>query len=312
MGTIEEVIDDVTEVVKDNKGLVLGGVVVIVLIVLLTKNNTSNTDNEEYQLATSYSSYPDAVTNANTIIDSLQGSIDASDLDMKEFMSDNFTVAKDYISDGLDKVIETNNKYSISRDSTENKIFSGNEKPLPGVSPLLFTKFLLENAVFISLSDMDGGLPGYEEIPLGIDMDNELIQQILNAVVEGLLPVIMALITLASYYLVKLIYTKTNQIKNEIKDEDAKRMLVDVSKIIADAILATNGTIVKDLKENGKLTDSVSKKALESTVNSVKAQLNDEAKQLLESKYVDIDVYLQNQIESQLQQLNEEKKKLDQ
>ena len=111
MGTIEEVIDDVTEVVKDNKGLVIGGVAVIVLIVLLTKNNGGNSsDSEELQLATSYSSYPDAVTNANTIIDSLQGSIDASDLDMKEFMSDNFTVAKDYISDGLDKVIETNNK----------------------------------------------------------------------------------------------------------------------------------------------------------------------------------------------------------
>ena len=110
MGTIEEVIDDVTEVVKDNKGLVIGGVAVIVLIVLLTKNNTSNTDDEEYQLATSYSSYPDAVTNANTIIDSLQGSIDASDLDMKEFMSDNFTVAKDYMSEGLEKVIENNNK----------------------------------------------------------------------------------------------------------------------------------------------------------------------------------------------------------
>ena len=111
MGTIEEVIEDVQEVVKDNKGLVIGGVAVIVLIVLLTKNNGGNSsDSEEYQLATSYSSYPDAVTNANTIIDSLQGSIDASDLDIKEFMSDNFTVAKDYISDGLDKVIETNNK----------------------------------------------------------------------------------------------------------------------------------------------------------------------------------------------------------
>ena len=111
MGTIEEVIDDVTEVVKDNKGLVIGGVAVIVLIVLLTKNNSgSNTNDEEYQLATSYSSYPDAVTNANTIIDSLQGSIDASDLDMKEFMSDNFTVAKDYMSEGLEKVIENNNK----------------------------------------------------------------------------------------------------------------------------------------------------------------------------------------------------------
>ena len=110
MGTIEEVIDDVTEVVKDNKGLVIGGVAVIILIVLLSKNNTSNTDSEELQLATSYSSYPDAVTNANTIIDSLQGSIDASDLDIKEFMTDNFTVAKDYMSEGLDRVIENNNK----------------------------------------------------------------------------------------------------------------------------------------------------------------------------------------------------------
>ena len=111
MGTIEEVIDDVTEVVKDNKGLVIGGVAVIVLIVLLTKNNGGNSsDSEELQLATSYSSYPDAVTNANTIIDSLQGSIDASDLDIKEFMSDNFTVAKDYMSEGLEKVIENNNK----------------------------------------------------------------------------------------------------------------------------------------------------------------------------------------------------------
>ena len=133
MGTIEEVIDDVTEVVKDNKGLVIGGVAVIVLIVLLTKNNSgSNTNDEEYQLATSYSSYPDAVTNANTIIDSLQGSIDASDLDIKEFMTDNFSVAKDYISDGLDKVIETNNKLQDttiqSTDTIRNDITSVSTK----------------------------------------------------------------------------------------------------------------------------------------------------------------------------------------
>ena len=133
MGTIEEVIDDVTEVVKDNKGLVIGGVAVIVLIVLLTKNNGGNSsDSEELQLATSYSSYPDAVTNANTIIDSLQGSIDASDLDMKEFMSDNFTVAKDYMSEGLEKVIENNNKIQDttiqSTDTIRNDISSVSTK----------------------------------------------------------------------------------------------------------------------------------------------------------------------------------------
>ena len=133
MGTIEEVIDDVQEVVKDNKGLVIGGIAVIVLIVLLTKNNGGNSsDSEELKLATSYSSYPDAVTNANTIIDSLQGSIDASDLDIKEFMTDNFTVAKDYISDGLDKVIETNNKLQDttiqSTDTIRNDISSVSTK----------------------------------------------------------------------------------------------------------------------------------------------------------------------------------------
>ena len=133
MGTIEEVIDDVTEVVKDNKGLVIGGVAVIVLIVLLTKNNSGNSsDSEEYQLATSYSSYPDAVTNANTIIDSLQGSIDASDLDIKEFMSDNFSVAKDYMSEGLEKVIENNNQLQDttiqSTDTIRNDISSVSTK----------------------------------------------------------------------------------------------------------------------------------------------------------------------------------------
>ena len=132
MGTIEEVIDDVQEVVKDNKGLVIGGVAVIILIVLLTKNKGANTDSEELQLATSYSSYPDAVTNANTIIDSLQGSIDASDLDMKEFMSDNFTVAKDYMSEGLEKVIENNNQLQDttiqSTDTIRNDISSVSTK----------------------------------------------------------------------------------------------------------------------------------------------------------------------------------------
>ena len=47
-------------------------------------------------------------------------------------------------------------------------------KQLPGVSPIVFTKFLLENAAFISLEDIGAGLPGYEEIPVPVEMDPEL------------------------------------------------------------------------------------------------------------------------------------------
>lgn len=57
----------------------------------------------------------------------------------------------------------------------ERQVGGMKEKRLPGVSPLVFTKFLLENAVFLSLSDMSNGLPGYEEIPIPVGMDADLM-----------------------------------------------------------------------------------------------------------------------------------------
>lgn len=56
------------------------------------------------------------------------------------------------------------------------KIGSTKQKLLPGISSLVFTKFLLNNTVFISLEDMTEGLPSYTEIPLGVDMDEEQIE----------------------------------------------------------------------------------------------------------------------------------------
>lgn len=54
------------------------------------------------------------------------------------------------------------------------RVKTGSEKRLPGVSPLVFTKFLLENAVFVSIADMAEGLPEYTEYPLPVDMDADL------------------------------------------------------------------------------------------------------------------------------------------
>ena len=65
-------------------------------------------------------------------------------------------------------------RYQLSAGIRDRQIGSVKEKRLPGVSPLVFTKFLLENAVFLSLTDMSNGLPGYEEIPVPVDMNIEL------------------------------------------------------------------------------------------------------------------------------------------
>ena len=61
--------------------------------------------------------------------------------------------------------------FEVSRGRTGNRVGSSREKELPGISPLIFTKFLLNLTAFIALDQMTEGLPDYEEIPVGIAMD---------------------------------------------------------------------------------------------------------------------------------------------
>lgn len=51
------------------------------------------------------------------------------------------------------------------------------EKYLPGISPIVYSRFLLENAVFLSLNDMGKELPDYEEIPLSCQMTDEVREE---------------------------------------------------------------------------------------------------------------------------------------
>ena len=61
--------------------------------------------------------------------------------------------------------------YNSNRRTTKRKTKS---KKLPGVSPLVFSRFLLEYTAFLSLSDMGKDLPDYEEIPVSLDMPKEV------------------------------------------------------------------------------------------------------------------------------------------
>ncbi len=58
---------------------------------------------------------------------------------------------------------EYNSKRRTSRQKTQTR-------QLPGVSPLVFSRFLLEYTAFLSLSDMGKDLPDYEEIPVPLEM----------------------------------------------------------------------------------------------------------------------------------------------
>ena len=61
----------------------------------------------------------------------------------------------------------TDADYNSNRRSAKSKKRS---RQLPGVSPLVFSRFLLECTAFLSLSDMGKDLPDYEEIPIPLTM----------------------------------------------------------------------------------------------------------------------------------------------
>ena len=62
---------------------------------------------------------------------------------------------------------EYNSNRRVSRRKTQSR-------QLPGVSPLVFSRFLLEYTAFLSLSDMGKDLPDYEEIPVPLEMPEEV------------------------------------------------------------------------------------------------------------------------------------------
>ena len=57
--------------------------------------------------------------------------------------------------------------YNVNRRSTKRKTKT---RQLPGVSPLVYSRFLLEYTAFLSLSDMGKDLPDYEEIPVPLEL----------------------------------------------------------------------------------------------------------------------------------------------
>lgn len=63
--------------------------------------------------------------------------------------------------------------YNSNRRTTKRKT---KMRQLPGVSPLVFSRFLLEYTAFLSLSDMGKDLPDYEEIPIPLEMPGDVRQ----------------------------------------------------------------------------------------------------------------------------------------
>lgn len=66
---------------------------------------------------------------------------------------------------------EVEQEYNSNRRTVQSR---SSTRLLPGVSPLVYSRFLMEYAVFLSLTDMGKDLPEYEEIPIPLSMPEEV------------------------------------------------------------------------------------------------------------------------------------------
>jgi len=64
--------------------------------------------------------------------------------------------------------------YNSNRRTSKKKV---RERQLPGVSPLVYSRFLMDSAAFLSLSDMGKDLPEYEEIPVQLQMNEDVAEE---------------------------------------------------------------------------------------------------------------------------------------
>ncbi len=72
----------------------------------------------------------------------------------------------------VESIFETDKtKYNAASKNCTRKV---REKFLPGISPIVYSKYLMENTVFLSLYDMAKELPDYEEIPVACKMSDSV------------------------------------------------------------------------------------------------------------------------------------------
>lgn len=88
--------------------------------------------------------------------------------------------------------------------------------------------------------------------------------------------------------------------KTQKEKELATKYLNMVEETVTNCVIATNQTYVDSLKAEGKFDAEAQKIAFEKTLNAVLAILSEDAKQYLTQIFGDLNIFLSNLIESQV------------
>lgn len=112
--------------------------------------------------------------------------------------------------------------------------------------------------------------------------------------------VIFPLLGIGTVYLIALIKTKIQELKQKKNDELYLKYFTMLETTIVDCVLATTQTYVEALKKEGKFDADAQKIAFTKTYTNVMAILNKDAKKYLEEAIGDLETYVYNKIEAEV------------
>lgn len=122
-------------------------------------------------------------------------------------------------------------------------------------------------------------------------MDQNLINQLFQVC---LIPMLGALTT----FIVIWIKAKSTELQKKINNDILNKYVQMATDTITNCVIATNQTYVNSLKEQGKFDEAAQKEAFQRTYQAVLLILSDDAKEYLNNAFGDLNKYLQEKIES--------------
>lgn len=115
--------------------------------------------------------------------------------------------------------------------------------------------------------------------------------------------IVTAIIGLLASIIITFINTKKAEVLEKIQDEKAKKYIRMIADTINQCVAATNQTYVEALKDKNIFDEKAHKEAFKRTYDAVMDILNGEAKEYIASVYGDVEAYISNAIEAQVNQL---------
>lgn len=113
---------------------------------------------------------------------------------------------------------------------------------------------------------------------------------------------IIPLLGVLTTYLVMYLKAKSTELQEKVDNDLANKYIQMLTDTICVCVIATNQTYVESLKKQGKFDKEAQQKAFEMTLESVLSILSDEAKEYLTVIYGDLNNYIMQLIEAQVNQ----------